>query len=86
MPRISQFFGITIAMFYRDHAPPHFHAYYQDAEALIDIRTFALLEGRLPPRQLGLAVEWAAKRQAELLRNWDRARSNQPLDAVLPLE
>ncbi|MDE3075003.1 MAG: DUF4160 domain-containing protein [Chloroflexota bacterium] len=28
MPRISQFFGITIAMFYNDHSPPHFHAMY----------------------------------------------------------
>jgi len=30
MPRISRFFGITIAMFYNDHAPPHFHAFYAE--------------------------------------------------------
>ena len=28
MPEISRFLGIVIAMFYMDHNPPHFHAYY----------------------------------------------------------
>jgi hypothetical protein len=30
MPEISRFLGIVIAMYYRDHAPPHFHAIYGD--------------------------------------------------------
>jgi hypothetical protein len=37
-PTISQFFGIVIQMFWREHAPPHFHALYGEYEALIDIR------------------------------------------------
>lgn len=36
MPTISQFFGIVIQMFWREHAPPHFHALYAEYEALID--------------------------------------------------
>jgi hypothetical protein len=28
MPEISRFFGIVVVMYYRDHAPPHFHAAY----------------------------------------------------------
>ena len=28
MPRLSTFYGIVIAMYYRDHHPPHFHAVY----------------------------------------------------------
>ena len=39
MPTISRFFGIVIQMFWREHAPPHFHALYGEYEALIDIRT-----------------------------------------------
>ncbi|HEX7029874.1 MAG TPA: DUF4160 domain-containing protein, partial [Gammaproteobacteria bacterium] len=35
MPEISRFFGMVIAMFYNDHAPPHFHVKYGDREALI---------------------------------------------------
>lgn len=37
MPRISQFYGITIAMYYDDHSPPHFHALYQGREAEVGI-------------------------------------------------
>ncbi len=39
MPTISQFFGIVIQMFWREHAPPHFHALYGEYEDQIDIRT-----------------------------------------------
>ena len=28
MPEISRFFGMVIAMYYNDHAPPHFHVRY----------------------------------------------------------
>jgi hypothetical protein len=28
MPEICRFLGIVIAMYYNDHEPPHFHAYY----------------------------------------------------------
>jgi Protein of unknown function (DUF2442)/Domain of unknown function (DUF4160) len=38
MPTISVFYGIVIQMFWRDHAPPHFHALYAEHEALIDLR------------------------------------------------
>jgi len=63
MPELSRFFGITIYMFYEDHAPPHFHARYGEFEALIR----AILDGKLPVRALGLVVEWASLHQEELL-------------------
>ena len=31
MPRISEFYGILIYMYYQDHAPPYFHALYRGA-------------------------------------------------------
>jgi hypothetical protein len=63
MPELSRFFGITIYMFYEDHAPPHFHARYGEFEALIR----AILDGKLPVRALGLVVESASLHQEELL-------------------
>jgi hypothetical protein len=33
MPELSRFFGIVIAMYFRDHVPPHFHARYGEHEA-----------------------------------------------------
>jgi hypothetical protein len=35
MPTISRFFGIAIRMYYDDHDPPHFHAYYGEESAKI---------------------------------------------------
>jgi hypothetical protein len=42
MPEISRFFGIVIAIYYRDHAPPHFHAVYGEDEAVVTIETGAV--------------------------------------------
>jgi hypothetical protein len=47
MPELSRFLGIVIAMYYRDHAPPHFHAVYAEYEATINIRTGEVV-GKFP--------------------------------------
>ncbi len=39
VPEISRFFGIIIAMYYNDHAPPHFHARYGSERAIIAIES-----------------------------------------------
>lgn len=86
MPEISRFFGIVIAMFYRDYDPPHFRARYNQYRANIAIRTLEVLDGFLPPRVLGLVVEWASLHQTELLENWERARRHEELLKIAPLE
>ena len=86
MPEISRFFGIVIQMYPLDHLPPHFHALYAGAAALVGIRPVALLHGSLSPRVLALIVEWAARHQEELLANWDRLRRGQPAEPIPPLE
>ncbi len=86
MPEISRFFGIVIAMFYNDHPPPHFHVRYGGQRAIIDIGALAVLEGSLSPRVLGLVVEWAAQHRDELRANWERARRNETLLPIRPLE
>ena len=85
MPRISEFFGIVIAMYYNDHAPPHFHAIYGEYEAKIAIDTFKTLDGKLPRRALALVLEWAALHRRELSTNWDRARRGITLKHIKPL-
>jgi hypothetical protein len=86
MPEISRFFGIVIKMFFDDHNPPHFHAEYGSDLALIDIRNLSVFSGRLPPRAIGLVIEWATLHQQELLADWDRARAQQELQKIAPLE
>jgi hypothetical protein len=86
MPRISEFFGIVIAMHYNDHSPPHFHAKYAEHEATFNIDTLAVLEGALPRRATALVLEWAELRRAELAEDWDLARAGRPLRRIAPLE
>ena len=56
MPTICMFLGIIIRMYTRDeHNPPHFHAFYQDYEAVFSAEG-ELLEGKMPPRQTKFIV------------------------------
>jgi hypothetical protein len=86
VPQISRFFGIVIAMYYNDHAPPHFHARYGEHEATFSIDTLAVLEGSLPQRATALVLEWASQHRDELAHDWELARQAQPLQAIAPLE
>ena len=86
MPRIAEFYGIAIYMYFRDHTPPHFHAIYGRLDAEVEIATGAILKGKLPTRARRLVQEWSQEYQRELEQNWDRARAHQPLLPVPPLE
>jgi hypothetical protein len=86
LPEISRFFGIVIKMFSDDHNPPHFHAFYAEHEVLIDINHLSVFAGALPPRVLGLVIEWATLHQAELLADWTRAKGLQSLERIDPLQ
>jgi hypothetical protein len=41
---------------------------------------------RLPPRVIGLVIEWAALHQQELFADWERAHEQQELRKIVPLE
>lgn len=86
MPEISRFYGIVIKMFFDDHNPPHFHAFYGEYQVLIDINSLAVFAGILPPRALGLVIEWATQHQDELLINWERAKGQESLSKIEPLK
>jgi len=73
-------------MFFEDHNPPHFHAEYGGFEVLFEIDTLAVIAGKLPPRALGLVMEWAALHQKELILLWQNAREQKPLGKIEPLK
>ena len=82
MPTIDQFYGIIITMYWRDHAPPHFHAAYGGAKAIVRIDDGALIAGYLPPTARRIVREWALVRQAELRQNWDRGDKRQQFQRI----
>ena len=86
MPRVSEFFGIVIYMYYNDHMPPHFHAEYGEHEAIYEIDTLDIARGGLPRRAHALVLEWAALHRNELRDDWERARAEKPLAEIEGLE
>jgi len=86
VPEISRFLGIVIAMYYNDHAPPHFHARYGDAEIRVDIQTCEILSGAFPRRAQKLVLEWLEMHRSELMEDWRFAEERKPLKKIEPLE
>jgi hypothetical protein len=86
MPRISQFFGVVIFMYFNDHLPLHFHAEYGEFEAVYVIDSLDTLRGELPRRAHIMVIEWALAHRSELRSNWERARQQLPLEQIAPLE
>lgn len=86
MPEISRFYGIIIKMFFNEHNPAHIHAVYGNYQALLDINTFAIISGKLPPRAFGLVTEWMMLHKNELLSFWEKAKNHETLGKIKPLK
>ncbi|MBI1853022.1 MAG: DUF4160 domain-containing protein [Planctomycetes bacterium] len=85
MPKICEFRGIVIRMYFDEHRPPHFHAEYGEFAAQIAIGSGNVMNGKIPPRIFRLVTRWAGLHRSELLANWNRARSRAPLKPIEPL-
>ncbi|MFA5637075.1 MAG: DUF4160 domain-containing protein [Anaerovoracaceae bacterium] len=88
MPTISMFYGIIIRMYFapEEHNPPHFHAYFAEHRAVIDIQTCELIEGYLPKKQLKLVLAWAELKQDELRANWELVMNSESPFEIDPLK
>ncbi|NHZ72325.1 MAG: DUF4160 domain-containing protein [Aquificales bacterium] len=84
MPTISRFYGIVVYMNYNDHAPPHFHARYQEQEITVNIQT-GQVTGTMSRRALQMLFDWLDQHQAALMDNWERARQHESLQNIPPL-
>lgn len=86
MPTLSMFYGIIIRMFNNnEHNPPHFHAQYQNFNAVFDMDG-ELIKGEMPKKQIKLISAWAEIHRDELLANWELAITDQPLYKIDPLK
>lgn len=85
MPQISTFYGIIILMNFTDHAPAHFHAWYNEYKAIISIKD-GIVKGEMPGRALKMILEWLEQHQEELMENWEKAQKGDPLEKIAPLK
>jgi len=85
MPEISRFPEIVVAMYFKEHAPPHFHVKYGGQRGAFSIADLRLIEGKLPPRIVSLVLEWAFQHREELMDNWGRVERREELQEIEPL-
>ncbi len=88
MPRISEFFGITIYMYWFDtqkHQTPHFHARYQGNEAVFTLEG-TRIDGSIGNRANKLVEEWALENSSDLRAAWMLAISGKEIPWITPLQ
>jgi len=85
MPIICKFFGITIYMYWKYHAPPHFHAKYGDDEIVVEIKS-GNISGNMSNRAIKMIQEWRKLYKDELLKDWELAEQKKALFAINSLE
>ncbi len=86
MPTISWFYGISIRMYVKDHAPPHFHAAYGDYEAYVLIETGEVIAGKMTKSAARLIKEWTLARRLLLQENWRLAQEGEQLERIAGLD
>jgi hypothetical protein len=88
VPTICMFFGIIIRMYCgkAEHNPPHFHVYYNEFKAIVDIHKSEIIEGNLPPKQTKLVLAWSEIHQEELLADWELAINGEIPFKIDPLK
>jgi len=85
MPEISRFLGIVIYIFYDEHNPPHFHAEYGEFMVSIEIET-GVVHGNFPKRALRFVLKWRELHKEALMKDWQLAMKNKPLNKIAPLK
>ena len=88
MPTICMFYGIIVRMYCApgEPNPPHFHAYYQEYKAVVNIRNGEITDGNLPNRQRKLVLAWAEIHRDDLLADWELASNGELPFAIEPLK
>ncbi|OGV72328.1 MAG: hypothetical protein A3K19_15290 [Lentisphaerae bacterium RIFOXYB12_FULL_65_16] len=81
-----RFYGIVITINFNDHAPPHVHAAYGEARAMVGIASGEILQGRLPPHAVRLLAEWVCEHRLELSEDWELVRSGKSPFRIDPLD
>ena len=85
MPLVSEFFGIKIYMYWKDHSPQHFHAEFGQSQVLIDITNAVVLKGIFPGKQLKIVLAWCELHKEELMSNWESAKNHGTIEKIDPL-
>lgn len=73
MPKISEFYGMKIYLYFDDHDPPHIHIRGQD-KAEIYIQTSGYKNGLLPLNKERNTLIWLNAYQDDIMKAWNECR------------
>lgn len=89
MSELSRFYGIVIAIFFRDvgrHNKPHIHVDYSGHTASVGIDDGEILAGELPVPILRLVQQWIGEHQDELYDRWECAVQGKKVMRISPMK
>lgn len=89
MPTISMFYGIIVAIFFKDsgrHNAPHIHVRYQNNKASVSIENGALFAGEFPAKQLKMVEAWIEIHRDEWMADWELAVAGEEPYRIAPLQ
>jgi hypothetical protein len=73
VPKLKQFPGCRIAIYPRDHRPPHVHVEFRDgSRCTVEIETLVVTGTVRPSGRLKQPLRWIATNRAWLLANWKK--------------
>ena len=71
MPKLKQFADCRIAIYPRDHRPPHVHVEFRDgSRCTVEIETLLVTGTVRPSGRLKQPLMWIAANRAWLLAKW----------------
>ncbi len=70
----------------KEHPPPHFHVYYAEHKATVDIRLCEIIQSDLPKKQTKLVLAWAELHKDELMADWELIINNEEPYKIQPLK
>ena len=85
MSEISTFLGITVYMYFDGYKKPRFQVLYNGRHGIFSISTLGYSKGNLPPKVVGLVIDWADLHKKELLANWESVKDTGTCQRIKPL-
>jgi hypothetical protein len=88
MPTISMFYGIIIRMYFApgENNPPHFHVYYNEFKATLNLLTNEFIDTDLPSKQKRLVLAWVELHHEELMADWNLVMNGEDPFKIQPLQ
>jgi hypothetical protein len=88
MPTISMFYGIIIRMYFApgEHNPPHFHVYYNEFKATMNLLTNEFIDTDLPSKQKRLVLAWVELHHEDLMADWNLVMNGEDPFKIQPLQ